>query len=134
MGTSKLGVASFLLVFAFCARADEASPIGVWRGESKCMTGAPACHDEQVVYYITAIPDRTGFMSVRADKIVDGKAITMGTGQWTWDSKRQTLLMEWKGRVWLVSMHGDHMDGTLTMADKTVFRRMSLTRDRERPQ
>jgi hypothetical protein len=134
MATSKLVVASFLVAFSLCAWADEASPIGIWRGESKCVADAPACDDEQAVYYITSIPDRPGFVSVRADKIVDGKAITMGTGPWTWDNKQRTLLMEWRGQVWLMTMHGDHMDGKLTMADKTVFRRMSLTRARQLPQ
>jgi hypothetical protein len=124
-------IISILLLTAgsLCAGAGAQSPVGVWRGESKCTTDAPACHDERVVYYITAIPDRPDSVSVRADKIVDGKAITMGTGPWTWNSNGQTLMMEWRGQIWLMSMHGDRMEGTLTRADKTVFRRMSLTRD-----
>ncbi len=130
MTVSKMLVVLLLLVAgSWMAGGEAASPVGTWRGESKCVTDAPACHDEQVVYYITAIPDRSDALTVRADKIVDGKAVTMGTGPWTWDSKQQTLMMEWRGQVWQMAMHGDRMDGTLTTADKVVFRRMSLNRD-----
>ena len=81
------------------------------------------------MYYIEADPKTSSQVIIRADKIVDGKAITMGVGPWTYDSKRQTLTFETKGRVWLVALHGDRMEGTLTLSDKVVFRRMMLTRD-----
>jgi hypothetical protein len=130
MTISKMALVLLLLVAgSWQVGGETPSPVGTWRGESKCVTNAPACHDEQVVYYITAIADRSDALSVRADKIVDGKAITMGTGPWTWDSKRQTLTMEWRGQFWQVTMHGDRMDGTLTTAEKVVFRRMLLNRD-----
>jgi hypothetical protein len=70
------------------------SPLGVWRGESVCATAAPSCHDEKVVYYIDAIPDKGDQVFVRADKIVDGKAITMGSGPWKYHRAEQTLTME----------------------------------------
>lgn len=106
-----------------------AVPVGTWRGESKCVTDAPACHDEHVVYYIEAISGTPGQVSVRADKIVNSKAITMGVGPWAYDSKRQELSFESSGRLWLLTLHGDQIDGTLTIPDKVVFRRMTLTRD-----
>jgi len=38
----------------------KAAPVislaGSWRGESICLPGHPACHDEVVVYRITAVP------------------------------------------------------------------------------
>jgi len=60
--------------------AEASSVTGTWRGESLCVTDAPACHNESVVYYIKAVPDRPDLVLIRADKIVDGKAITMGSG------------------------------------------------------
>ena len=61
--------------------------------------------------------------------IVDGKTITMGQGPWAWDAKQQTLTFGPKERVCLISLHEDRLDATLTLADGTIFRRMSLTRD-----
>src|SRR6516225_11070244 len=73
----------------------EASHVaGVWRGASVCVTDAPACHNEDVVYYIKDVPDRPDLVLIQADKIVDGKAITMGTGQWHYDRAQHTL--EWR--------------------------------------
>ena len=114
--------------------AQDPTPFGVWRGESKCMTDAPACHDEQVVYTIEPIPGDATQVTVRADKIVDGKSITMGVGPWTYDSKLQALSFEPNHRLWDLRMHGDHIEGTLTMPDHVVFRRMTLTRDRAKSQ
>jgi hypothetical protein len=109
------------------------TPVGTWRGESKCAMDAPACHDERVVYYIEAIANTPNRVSVRADKIVDGKAITMGIGPWNFDSKRQTLSFESSGRLWLLTLHCNEMEGTLTLTDSVVFRRMALTRDDSHP-
>ncbi|HKD74840.1 MAG TPA: hypothetical protein VKB76_05070, partial [Ktedonobacterales bacterium] len=118
---------------AIAQAAGPATPVGTWRGESKCITDAPACHDEHVVYYIEMVPDTPAQVKVRADKIVDGKAVTMGAGPWNYDSRRQELSWESSGRLWLLALHGDQIDGTLTMPDKIVFRRMTLTRDHSEP-
>jgi hypothetical protein len=106
------------------------SPAGVWRGESKCTADASSsCHDEKVVYYIDPIPDKPDAMMVRADKIVDGQAITMGTGPWQYDPAKHSLTWEVQKRVWLMVINGREIEGKLTMPDKTVFRRMKLTKD-----
>ena len=39
----------------------------------------------KMMYYIEAIPDKPDSMFIRADKIADGKAITMGSGPWQYD-------------------------------------------------
>jgi hypothetical protein len=31
--------------------------------------------------------------------------------------------------VWLLKITGNHIEGTLTLADKTVFRKMALAKD-----
>lgn len=118
-----------LLLAAGLWAGESDSPVGTWRGESKCQTDAPACHDEQVVYSIAAIPNRADQFQIRADKIVDGQPVTMGEGPWAWDAKQQTLTFGPRDRVWLMTLRGDRMDATLTVADGVVFRRMSLVRD-----
>ena len=117
------------LVGSIAQDCGSGTPEGIWRGESKCATDAPSCHDEQVVYTIEAIANTPNQVTVRADKIVDGKAITMGSGPWNYDSKRQTLSFESSGRLWLLALHCNEIEGTLTLPDHVVFRRMALTRD-----
>jgi hypothetical protein len=93
------------------------------------VTDTSACHNESVVYYVKDVPDRPEVVLIQADKIVDGKAVTMGTGPWQHDRARQTL--EWRSpqHVWLLKITGNRMEGTLTLADKTVFRKMTLAKD-----
>src|SRR5579864_6239921 len=107
---------------------DAASPAGVWRGESICATDAPACHNENVVYYVQAIPGKPDATWIRADKIVEGKAITMGSGPWKYDRTNHTLSMESEQRLWLLHVNGKRIEGTLTVPGNVVFRRMTLTK------
>jgi hypothetical protein len=83
-----------------------------------------------VVYYIEDVPGRPDLVTIRADKIVDGKAITMGKGPWTHDHARHTLEWRTSERVWLLVVNGDRIEGTLTLTDKTVFRKMTLRKDK----
>ena len=122
--------ATILISWAGGSRADDGTPLaGTWRGESKCTTDASGCHDEHVVYFIEAVPGRSDQLSIRADKIVDGKAITMGSGPWNYDAKKQTLSFESNGRLWVLAVHGKQIEGTLTVGGNVVFRRMTLIQD-----
>src|SRR6478736_3742105 len=57
-----------------------ASPLGEWKGESLCTVKPSACHDEVVVYEITAPAKNKPDMLVwKADKIVNGERQNMGT-------------------------------------------------------
>jgi hypothetical protein len=117
------------LLAAFIVSAEPSGVAGTWRGQSICATDAPACHNESVVYYIKDIPDRADAVNIQADKIVEGKAITMGTGEWRHDRANHTLEMRSPRQVWSLKVNGNRIDGTLTMADGTVFRKMSLEKD-----
>jgi hypothetical protein len=109
--------------------ADASGVAGTWRGESLCAIDASGCHNEKVVYYIKDVQGRPDVVVIQADKIVDGKAITMGTGEWHYDRTQYTL--EWRSppQVWLLKISGHRMEGTLTMADQTVFRKIALQKD-----
>jgi hypothetical protein len=80
--------------------ADGSGLAGTWRGESLCVSGASACHNEKVVYYIRDVPGRPDVVVIQADKIVDGKAVTMGTGEWQYEQAQHRL--EWRSprQVW----------------------------------
>jgi hypothetical protein len=87
-----------------------------------------------VAYYIEAVPNRSDVLFIRADKIVGGKAITMGTGPWKYDAVHRTLSFEWNRQLWLITQNGDRIEGTLTLPNGVVFRRMSLSRERQMQQ
>ena len=122
-------IASAFAVISLLSTAEGRSPVGTWRGTSKCVTEAVSCHDEEVVYYISMVPNRSDEFSIRADKIVNGMAVTMGTGTWTYDPTKQTLSLDSNGRLWLLTIRGNHIEGTLKVNRSTIFRRMALTFD-----
>ena len=95
-----------------------------------CSVRAAMAAGESVVYYIKDVPDRPDLVQIQADKIVDGKAITMGTGPWQYDRPQQTLELRSPQRVWVLKITANRMEGTLTLADKTVFRKLTLFKDK----
>ena len=109
---------------------DISAITGVWRGKSICATDAAACHNEDVIYRIKEVSGRGDVVFIQADKIVDGKVITMGAGPWQYDRAQRTLEFRMPRQVWLLKVAGSHIGGTLTFADQTVFRRMTLDQDR----
>ena len=125
-----------ILPFAFlsasaAAPAPEYSAVaGVWRGESSCVSKDPACHNETVVYYIKEVPDHPDVVEIQADKIVDGKPVTMGTGEWLYDRERHTLVWQTPRQAWRLEVDGDRIAGTLTLFDGTLFRKLTLRKDR----
>jgi hypothetical protein len=120
-----------LILLTACATlaAQAAGLAGVWRGESICVQQGTACNNEQVVYYIDAIPNHLDQVQIRADKIVNGKAVTMGSGPWAFDADHQTLKWETPHQVWLLSIHGPRMQGNLTLSDGTLVRKMTLQKE-----
>jgi len=128
---SLLSWTTALILLTACATlaAQTAGLAGVWRGESICVQQGTACNNEQVVYYIDAIPNHLDQVQIRADKIVNGKAVTMGSGPWAFDADHQTLKWETPHPVWLLSIHGPRMQGTLTLSDGTLVRKMTLQKE-----
>lgn len=107
------------------SKAAQDELLGDWAGDSICQVKDSPCQDEKVVYHIAKGNDPDQVI-VSADKIVNGKAVNMGTIIYTYDRSTGTLLNETGGRVWKFTVKGNQMEGTLTMPDKTVYRRMSL--------
>lgn len=116
-----------LILAASSTLAAQTAPLtGAWRGESICVQQGTACNNEQVVYYIDAIPNHPDQVQIRADKVVNGKAITMGSGPWDFDADRQTLKWKTPRQIWLLSIEGARMEGTLKLTDGTLIRKMTL--------
>jgi hypothetical protein len=112
------------------SRAETSSPEGIWRGESLCTSEAPACHDERVVYYVKPVPNREDLVVIQADKIVNGQAVTMGSGEWHYDRAGSTLEWRMPQRVWSLKITGSRMEGTLKRSDGAVIRNVTLEKDR----
>lgn len=105
---------------------EERELAGTWRGDSLCVEKGTACHDEVAVYRIAAIPGKPGTLLVSGGKVVDGKEIVMGTGEWRYDSAKRTLSVEFPRGVITLKADGDKLEGTFTLPDKTVLRRITL--------
>lgn len=105
---------------------DERKLVGTWRGDSLCVEKGTACHDEVAVYRITVVAGRPGYLMVSGGKVVDGKEIVMGTGEWRYDSGKHTLSVELPRGVITLKADGDKLEGAFILPDKTVLRRITL--------
>ena len=99
---------------------------GIWRGQSSCTQKDSACREKAVVYQFSPLQGKPGSFSVSADKIVDGKAVNMGTLEFQYVVDEQVLECRYAQGVWRLSVDGEKMDGTLTRPDGSVFRRLLL--------
>jgi len=112
---------------AGASRAGEERKLeGTWRGDSLCVEKGAACHDEVAVYRLATMPGKRGYLMVTGGKVVDGKEIVMGSGEWRYDSEKQTLSVELPRGVITLKLNGDKLEGTFILPDKTVFRRITL--------
>ena len=111
------------------AADNESSVVGIWRGDSICVQKNTACHHEIAVYRVTAIPGKHGVVYVSGGKVVDGKEVVMGSGEWRFDANTRSLSTELPLGDIVMVVNGDKMQGTFTLRDKTVLRHITLKRD-----
>ena len=116
------------------AQANEI--LGTWRGTSICVKEDwnSACNDQQVVYYITAVPGKPDSVAIDAQKLVGGKPEPMGiitigrdtvAGAWSgeWSNTRYHLL-------WKFVVEGKTLTGTLFLLPaRRVGRHISVKKD-----
>jgi hypothetical protein len=103
---------------------------GTWRGNSVCAVENSPCRDESNVYRFAEIAGKPGSFLVTASKIVNGMEIVMGTGEWKYDAAKQTLESETpNGDTLRFKIDGKKMEGSLTLRDGTVYRRISLKKE-----
>jgi hypothetical protein len=102
---------------------------GTWRGKSSCMDRQSACRDEAVVYRFSPLENRPGTFSVSADKMVNGKAVNMGTLEFRYIEDQHALVCQYGQGVWRLNVNGEKIEGTLTRLDKSIFRRVTLRKE-----
>lgn len=108
------------------------SPAGDWRGMSICQVKPSGCHDEDSLYHVRPTETTPGKFELQADKIVDGEPVTMGTGPCSYDAAKSELScpIAQNGALMRFRLHGDEMLGTMTLADGTTWRKITLKRVR----
>jgi hypothetical protein len=137
MSKLQLGLLSLALALAWTAPAhaqasqkptsDESVLVGDWRGDSICQVRPSACHDEDSLYHFAKVDGKPGAYSLKADKIVNGQPETMGTLDCAYDAKAQALECSIPDRATLrFTWEGKEMRGTMTLTDKTLWRKLSL--------
>jgi hypothetical protein len=107
-----------------------AQVVGTWRGNSVCIVDNSPCHDEINVYRFAEIAGKPGTVSVTASKVVDGKEIVMGSGEWKYDAEEKTL--EWEGPhgTFRFAVQSDKMESSLTQKRGVVYRRIYLKEEK----
>jgi hypothetical protein len=79
---------------------------------------------------LSKAPDSAGHVSASADKVVDGRRINMGSGEFQWDRQNSTLSWTIPLGVWKFTMKNDTMERTLTLNEGAVARRVALKKDK----
>ncbi len=111
------------------ADSGDSLPLGDWRGDSICVVRESACHDEKSLYHVARLPDKPGWVSIRLDKIVDGKPVTMGAEECRYDAEKRSLTCEFARGLMQFTVAGSKMEGTMLLTDKTMWRKINLKND-----
>lgn len=124
-----LGVTGILFSIAFSmATMLTIGLAGNWTGKSICTITNSLCHDNHVIYRVTK-PDSDGKLKIQMDKVVGGKPKLMGTLNCMFDKEVATITCPVNDDIWKFVVAGNKMEGTLTLADGRLYRRISVTKD-----
>lgn len=107
----------------------ESQLTGDWRGDSVCVIRESSCQNEKAVYHVAAVSGKPGLVAITFNKMVNDRMITLGTLECQVDRSKASVACEYSIGVWLLEYKGNKMQGTLTLTDKTLFRRVTLTKD-----
>jgi hypothetical protein len=125
---SVLACAVAVLLGAAVLPAQQPSPVGIWRGTSKCLVRPSPCNDEIVVYRITSAGPADS-VSIDARKIVNGQEEEMGVIGCRFATVGATLTCAMRnGGAWRFTIRGDSLVGELRKPDNTKFRDVRTAR------
>ncbi len=110
---------------------DTSGAAGTWKGSSICQVKSSPCNNEVVIYYIT--PDEKPHQyAVQMNKIVDGKEEDMARIPATYDARTHKLTGIMNNYpAWKFTVTGNRIDGTLVLADGTLYRIIHVERERK---
>lgn len=122
----------FVVITALSASspgAQETTAVGAWRGESKCVVTQSACHDEDSLYRIAAVAHSDTKLTITGNRIADGKEVNMGTSECSFSPDTRALKCPLpNGSIVALELKGDALNGTMTLADGTEWRKIALRR------
>jgi len=119
------------------SKPDAKAILGVWRATSVCINreAAPACRDEEVIYEVReTVPPVDGKLTIKADKVMDGKVVSMGVIDVVWDPKETAWSCDFQTPrfhgLWSYTQpKGDDLAGTLvSLPDRTLLRKVAARR------
>jgi hypothetical protein len=129
----KIFLLAVLTAAASAASGPRDAVLGEWRGTSTCVDRVkhPACKDEVVIYHFTAKSDDPSAVTLKADKVVDGKVLWMGDFDCNWDAASGAWLAEFQNErahvLWSFVVHGREIEGTLVdLPDRSLVRRVAV--------
>lgn len=138
----RVPVGAFLLMACLARGEGEGGGIadeivGTWSGSSVCVDrkAAPACNDEQVVFEISGSAGKPKTVTVKADKVVDGKRVSMGVLEFTHDAKSGSWTSEFETPrvhdLWRLTVNRAMLTGTLTsIPSRAIVRKIDLRKDK----
>lgn len=109
---------------------EAAALVGDWHGDSICVVRPSACHDEDSLYHVSPIAEKPGYFSLKADKIVAGKPVTMGIVECHSQPEKKLLTCDFEQGSLEFSVDGGTLRGTMKLKDGTLWRRISLKKVR----
>jgi hypothetical protein len=110
------------LVLSPTAGQQSNSPLGRWVGESHCVGAHPACHDEHVIYQVdSAGPHR---FTLDGSRFAGRDTVDMGALSCEGTGSEPTVVCHIPTGAWHFSVVQGHLEGTLTLNDSTVMRRV----------
>ena len=65
---------------------------------------------------------------MKLDKIVDGKPVTMGTVECSYDSAKRVLTCEFPRGVFRFTIQANKMAGTMNTTEGTLWRKITLSK------
>ena len=112
------------------AAASPDAVVGTWEGTSLCQVKPSPCHDEHVVYHVSALGP--GRYRIGGYKLVGGQELFMGNIDIAVDPKSGNLsgnTIDRSGRssLWTFVRNGAHMSGRL-VSDGKLFRLIEVTK------
>jgi hypothetical protein len=110
------------LVLSPTAGQQSTSPLGRWVGESHCVGAHPACHDEHVIYQLdSAGPHR---FTLDGSRFAGRDTVDMGALSCEGTGSEPIVVCHIPTGAWHFSVVQGHLEGTLTLNDSTVMRRV----------
>jgi hypothetical protein len=112
--------------------APDASPIGTWRGTSRCVVRQPGCEEAAIVYRI-ALKGRNDSLAIETRKVVDGREEDAGLLACLLNASRAYITCAVPEGKWRMRVRHDSLVGQMRLRDGTWLLDVQAVRSPEGP-